>query len=87
MVESEFTFFEMQVECRFMDATELCQSCFRNSPEVLYTIDMVRAFCKFVLSMFDSMMSFIPEIDQAIIGFEPISIDNRFFIDFFPDDG
>lgn len=87
MIESEFAFFEMQEECGFMKTTELCQSCFRNSPEVLNTIDMVGAIGKFVLSMSDSMMLFISKIDQAVIGLEPIGIDSRFFIDFFPDDG
>jgi hypothetical protein len=87
MIESELTFFEMQVECGFMEIAELCQSHFLDSPEIFYTVYMVRAIGKFVLSVFDSIMLFVPEINQTIIGFESIGIDNRFFINFFPDDG
>jgi hypothetical protein len=57
MVESEFAFFEMQEECGFINAAELCQSCFRKSPEVLYTIDMVRSMGKFALFVFDSIFT------------------------------
>ncbi len=31
----------MQIECTFMNATDLRQSCFSDSPEVFNTINMV----------------------------------------------
>ena len=42
---------------------------------------------KFILSVLDSMMLFIAEIDQAVIGLKAVRIHDRFFIDLFPDNG
>jgi len=81
VIESKFTFFDMQIECTFMNATELGQSGFRNCPEVFNTINMVNSLSKFILSMFDSMMLFIPDINQAIICLKAIGKHNRFFTD------
>ena len=77
----------MQIECFFMNTTELHQSGFRNSPEVLNTVNMVRTLSKFILSMLNAMMSFVAKIDQAIIGLKPVCIHHRFFTNLFPYNG
>ena len=70
IIESKFTLFDMQIECAFMNSTELRQSCFCNCPEVFNAINMVVSISKFILSMFNSMMLFIAKIYQSIIGFK-----------------
>ncbi len=77
----------MQIESTFMYAPEPYQSCFRNDPKVLNTVHMIGTVSEFVLSVLDTVMLFVTRIDQAITGFKSICVHDRFFTDFFPDNG
>ena len=76
----------MQIERAFMNATELRQSGFRNRPEVLNAVNMVRTMSEFILSMLNPVMFLIAKIDKAIIGLKSVGIHHRFFADLVPDD-
>jgi len=56
--------------------SELCQSYFTKPPKVIYSIDMVMSQSKFIFSVFDSVMPLIAVINQPIIAFKTVGIDN-----------
>ena len=76
----------MQIERAFMNAAELRQSGFRNRPEVLNAVNMVRTMREFILSMLNPVMFLIANINQAIVGLKPVGIHHRLFADLVPDD-
>jgi hypothetical protein len=57
LIEFKLTFLKMQIERSFVNTTELCQSRFRNSPEFLTAVHIMRILSKFVLPVFISVIS------------------------------
>ena len=76
MIESKFTFLQMQVEGSFLDPTESEQARFGKTPEALNPIHMDSASDKFILPMIDSKMFAIAHIDQPIVPTPSIRIDH-----------
>ena len=59
-----------------MHSSESCQSYFGNAPEVFNAVDMALATTEFILAMMDTMMLAVANINQAIICFPAITVDN-----------
>ena len=60
IIESEFTFFEMKIEGCFRDAMELNEPPFRIGPKGFDTIDVSLAIGKFIVSVVNTIMLFVP---------------------------
>ena len=67
MIESIFTFFQMQIESLFRHAIELVQSSFGIRPETFYSINMIITDGKDIIRMNDSKMLGVTDINQSII--------------------
>ena len=76
MIESKFTFFQMQIEGPFVDPTESEEPRFCQAPEALNSFPMHPASHKFIFAMIDPEVFTISHIDQAIIPSPPIRIDH-----------
>ena len=83
VIKPKFRFFQMKIECAFVNTSELAQPGFGNRPEVFDSIDMILAFCKFIFSMPDSIVFSVSKIHKAIISFKGIRVKLRFFSDSF----
>ena len=81
IIKPKFTLFQVQIKGIFRDTFKLCQSGFCQSPKVFDTVDMIMPIRKLILSMLDTMMSTVAKINQSIIGFKSIGINNRIFTD------
>lgn len=57
-----------------MYSSELCQADFTEPPEVLDTVNMPVSIGKFVFSVLDAIMLFIPIIYKAVISLETVRI-------------
>ena len=68
-----------------MNATKLGKPVFGHAPEVLYTIDMVRASREFILAMMDAIVLLAAKVNEAIIGLESIGVDDRIYANAFLD--
>ena len=78
MIEPKLTFFKMQVEGTGSHATKANQACFGMSPEAFNPVDVVAAFCKFVLAMIDSKVLAVPHVNQAVIATPTVRVDDAF---------
>ncbi len=58
------------------DPLKLLQPMFSKAPKTFYAVDMVRAACKFVLSMIDPVMLRVADIHQAVVATPAITMDN-----------
>lgn len=67
IVESKLTFFQVQVEGRFSHTAELYEPDFGESPEVVDTVDVVRADGEFILGMVDEIVLLVAQIDHTVI--------------------
>lgn len=77
MIESKFTFFEVQVESSLMDPSETDETSFRVPPEAFNLILMRSPTYKLILAMIDSEMFPIPDIDQPIVSSPPVRVDTH----------
>lgn len=76
MIEPELGLFKMKVEGALTHASELGQSHLGYSPEVLNAIDMRLPCNKFISAMVHPVMSSIPQIHQAIIRMESVTVND-----------
>jgi hypothetical protein len=60
-----------------MNTSKFRKSGFSNAPEVLDAVDVGRTGRGFIFAMMDAIVLFIAKVHQAIVGFEPIGIDDR----------
>ena len=67
IIESELTFFEMEIEGCFWDTVELHESPFRVGPKGFDTVDMSFAIYKLIVPMVHTIMLFVSQINQSII--------------------
>lgn len=58
-----------------MDASVLCHTYFK-SPKVFNSINVIEAFCKFIVTLIDSIIFFISVINKPFIGFKTIGIEH-----------
>src|SRR4030042_946825 len=70
----------MKIKFMFMNTSKLCQSYFTETPKVFNPVYMIFFISEFILSMLNSVMSFISKICKSIISFKTICIYYRFFI-------
>ena len=66
----------MQVERVWRDTMKLLQAMFSKTPEALNAVDMVRAAGELVLSMMDSVMFRVTDINQAIVAAPAVRVDD-----------
>ena len=76
VVEPELGLFQMEIEGTLAHASKLRQSHLGYSPEVLDAIDMRLPGNEFISAMVHTIMSSIPQINQAIIGMESVTVDD-----------
>lgn len=76
MVEPELGLFQMQVEGTLAHASKLGQSHFGYAPKVLNAIDMRLPGNEFISAMVYAIMPSIPQIHKAIIGMEPVTVND-----------
>ena len=65
----------MQVEGGFSHAAKLHQANFGKAPEAFDAVNMVGADGKFIVRVVDSIVLLIAQIDDAVIGPKPVSMD------------
>ena len=66
----------------FSHTAKLHQTYFGKAPEAFDAVDMVGADGEFILTVLDSIMLLIAQIDDAVIGPKPVGMDGRKHIDF-----
>lgn len=76
MIESKFTFFEVQVERSFMDPSGTDETSFRLPPKAFNPVHMRAPTDKLILAMIDSEMSTIPDLDQPMVPSPSVRIDH-----------
>ena len=86
MIESEFSFFDVKVEKTSRQPSVLGQAHFRRAPEGFYTVHVIRTTRELVLSVMHPKMPFVAGIDEAIISFPTIGMDDTFVANFSFDD-
>lgn len=67
VIEPEFTFFQMIIIRFFPDSTKFSKPGFSIAPEAFYPVNMGIPSGKFILSMVNSKVFFIPQINQSIV--------------------
>ena len=67
MIETEFTFFEVEAQGGSVEAAKLGQAHFGDAPEVLDAVDVRLAFDELVAAMIDPVMFLVAEIQQAAV--------------------
>ena len=76
MIESKFTFLQMQVNRLFVNPPESGKPGFRIASETFNPVHMGAASHKFLSSMMDAEVFAVPHIDQPIIPSPPIPINH-----------
>ena len=76
MIEPILALFEVQVEGCRRDAVELLEASLGRTPETLNTVDGCRASHELVLTMMDSKVLGIPDINQAVVTTPALSVDD-----------
>ncbi len=87
MIKSKFTFFQVQVEGAFANASKLAKPGFCDGPKVLNTINMVVANCKFIAAVLNSIMLLVAEVYKSVISPKSISVNSRVLVDLLLDNG
>ena len=82
MVEPKLTLFKMQIKSCFRQSSKLCQAHFSNAPEVFDTVDVRLFISKFIGTMLNSVMLFIPQVHKAIVASPTIGVDRAFKVYF-----
>lgn len=82
VIKPKLALFQMQIESRFADTSEFAQPSLCYSPEVLDPVDVVAASGKLIIAVLDTVVLFETEVDKAVVGLEPIGIDNGVSVDF-----
>jgi hypothetical protein len=66
----------MKIKRVVVDTVEFGESSFRRTPKGLDTVDMVRSFGKLVLSVFDSEVFLVANIDEAVVATPTIAVND-----------
>jgi hypothetical protein len=66
----------MKIECMSTETSKLTYSGLCICPETFDTIDIRFTRSKFIVSMVNSKMFFIPQVNEAVIPSPPISMDD-----------
>ena len=85
VIETEFGFFEVEVEGSPRDTFELCEAMLGRAPKGLDAVDVVFSVGELILSMTDAKVFRVPDIDQAVVADPAIGVDDRVEADFAPD--
>src|ERR1017187_6339895 len=85
MVESKFSFFQVQVKRMLGHAIELGQATFCVAPERFNAVDMPFSVSKLILTMMHPEVLVKTNINQAIIATPAIRMDHRAQFDMSPD--
>ena len=75
----------MQIERVFIHTSEPGESCFGIAPKALDSINMTFIMNKLILSMVDSKMLLVPEINESIVATPAIRMDNTLKVYTTPD--
>ena len=65
----------MQIESGLSHTTKLHQAYFGKAPEAFYTVDMVATDGEFVLTMLDTIVLWVTQVDDAVVDSKPVGID------------
>lgn len=76
MIETELTFFEMQVQGGAVEATKLGQAHLGEAPEVFNAVDVRLVFDKLVAAMIHPVMLLVAQVHQAAVAFPAIPINH-----------
>ena len=76
MIETELTFFEVQMERGAVEATKLRQAHLGEAPEVLDAVDVRLALHKLVAVMIHPVMLLVAQVHQAAVAFPAIGINH-----------
>ena len=76
VIKSKLTFFEMQVKGAGSHAAEANQACFSITPEAFNPVDVSTALDKFILTVIDSQVFAIADINKTIIAAPTVRVDN-----------
>ena len=78
MIEPKLTLFKMQVKYTWDHATETKQARLSTPPEAFDSVDVIRAFGKFILAMINREMLTVTNINQTIIATPAVRVDDAF---------
>lgn len=67
----------MQVEGRCRDAVELLEATLGETPETLNAVDVMCALHELVLTVMNSKMLCVPDINQAVVTAPTVTVDDR----------
>jgi hypothetical protein len=87
LVEPEFAFLQIKIKRRFMDTVELHEPSFRKGPERFYPINVSLSLGEFVVSMVDTVMLLVPEVNQTAVTTPRVRMDYAIRIDPAANDG
>ena len=74
MVKTPLGFFQVQVEFFFFYSSHFYHSAFRNSPEVLNSVNMGSSIRKNILAVSDSVMLFVARVYKSIISLPFVAV-------------
>jgi hypothetical protein len=77
VVEPILALFQMQAEGRRRDAVELLEPPLGKAPEALNAVDVCRARHELVLTVMDSKMLSVPDINQSVVAAPALRVDDR----------
>ena len=77
MIEAKFRFLEVERKGLFAYAMKLCHAVFCKAPKAFDAVDVVRSDGKFVVAVKDAKMTFVAEVDQAIVATPSIGVNRR----------
>ena len=80
MIKPKFTFFQMEIKCLSLHASEANQTSLSISPKAFYAIDMAMLIGKFILAMLDSIMLLVTKVYQTVIPSPAIRMNNAFWV-------
>jgi len=82
IIEAKFCLFDVEVKEPSGESSVFCQSSSSVTPEGFDSVDMICSSSKFVFTVMDSEMEFVSDIDEPIVSFPTICVDNTFVTDF-----
>lgn len=77
----------MQIERVLAHTSELGKPGFGDAPEAFDAVDVAVTSGKFIIAMVDTKMLVVSHIDEAIVAFKPIGVNDAITSHLAPDDG
>ena len=87
MIEPKFSLFDIEVEESPGETSVFCQAGLGVAPEGLDPVDVTGPASKFVVTVMDAEVSLVSYINQPVIPFPSIGVDDAFVTHFTLDDG